>query len=360
MYQVQGVYLLYLTTEMAGALATPADVAISAALSAAAAAFYSAYVAAQGHAVPHLAATATALTATVRRYAGIAVERLAIVQSAGKSYAAAVDTGLDPLRGILDGFVGRVLRGDFTPTDERRVIEGYLDQLWKEVRENLRRPCAMCGCHAPCRVNVIIIITHARAHHTRTISVCFTLFLQVGDAVKGMDAEQQDRVLGALDDPSSLEEIWKRMEDLEGMMRRRKRLAPAQNERAPAIAEAPVSEGRQLPTLEELNEALRGEAVHGGAPAQQQGGRVSRVSQRQISLGDGGTDGRSPQLRAPETADRRLPAAAALGVVAGVGFQLIASLVLYCRLWRRSRVQLRGRARVDTWKSSAAVARADA
>lgn len=167
MYQVQGVYLLYLTTEMAGEMATPADVAISAALSAAAAAFYSAYVAAQGHAVPHLAATATALTATVRRYAGIAVERLAIVQSAGKSYAAAVDTGLDPLRGILDGFVGRVLRGDFTPTDERRVIEGYLDQLWKEVRENLRRPCAMCGCHAPCRVNVIIIITHARAHHTR-------------------------------------------------------------------------------------------------------------------------------------------------------------------------------------------------
>ena len=274
---------------MAGEMATPADVAISAALSAAAAAFYSAYVAAQGHADPHLAATATALTATVRRYAGIAVERLAIVQSAGKSYAAAVDTGLDPLRGILDDFVGRVLRGDFTPTDERRVIEGYLDQLWKEVRENLRRPCAMCGCHAPCRVNVIIIITHARAHtrtcaharaHTRTISVCFTLFLQVGDAVKGMDAEQQDRVLGALDDPSSLEEIWKRMEDLEGMMRRRKRLAPAQNERAPAIAEAPVSEGRQLPTLEELNEALRGEAVNGGAPAQQQGGRVSRVSQR--------------------------------------------------------------------------------
>ena len=83
MYQVQGVYLLYLTTEMAGEMATPADVAISAALSAAAAAFYSAYVAAQGHAVPHLAATATALTATVRRYAGIAVERLAIVQSAG-------------------------------------------------------------------------------------------------------------------------------------------------------------------------------------------------------------------------------------------------------------------------------------
>ena len=80
-------------------MATPADVAISAALSAAAAAFYSAYVAAQGHAVPHLAATATALTATVRRYAGIAVERLAIVQSAGKSYAAAVDTG----GGLLDG-----------------------------------------------------------------------------------------------------------------------------------------------------------------------------------------------------------------------------------------------------------------
>lgn len=108
---------------------------MSAALSAAAAAVYSAYTSARGRSEPSVAVAAAALASAVRRYAGVAAERFATVQRTGRDYAATtVNTGLDPLRDILDGFAGRVLGGEFAPTDEKSAIAHYLDQLWKEVR----------------------------------------------------------------------------------------------------------------------------------------------------------------------------------------------------------------------------------